>query len=460
MYVIFPAEDLICMTYGVAVPRFKPRPSLDVLREPLIPIEPLRGSTRPAKSTNVVGVAQKKQPDNSARYTNTTGPGGEATTPTTATITTDRHVLGTPILNPQSVVHVPSTPTQVSPQPQSYPQSPSYLRDPPDPPPPQSSSRPSSRRTSLLQLQGTGSSTPPLDRGGRGASRREKRRDLTQLRNATNTYEQLNAEEEAYADEYQTDSEVQNNNDDSDPYFERERSPSEFFETAVSYPVLLPPSHSAQSASNSDKSKSGGNKKKSRLHLSLGRLGRLKLNETIRVRDELDYHVANPTFTHENLIQRNYDAFFESGEPVYSLEKRNLDTPYDPLEHPESPYQNTAPMSSPSHNHSGGHRHSFFQHGLTGQNTASASSAASPRPKTVSYMPMNVGIRGSSPAAHSMLMSSSRAQSVELDSRRSTSSRRGVGDMMMMSGGVTPKGDRCPSFNRFGLPRVTRNRVV
>lgn len=399
------------MTYGVAVPRFKPRPSLDCLSEPLIPIEPPRGA-RPAKLKVDTQKAYQSTTDNSA-----------------VNITTDRHVLGTPILNPQSnpLVHVPSNPSRASPLPQT-PDQPQYY--------PHQSQAPS-RRTSLLQVPLSGSQS------GRLASKKEKkRRDLTPLRNATVTYEQLNAEEETYDDYNQTD--VDAFNEDSDPYFERDRSPSEFFETAVSYPVLLPPSHSKSS----DKAKNG-NKKKSRLHLSLGRLGRhQELNETIRVRDELDYRVANPTFTRENLIQRNYDAFFESGEPVYSLERRIFDTPdqyLDPSQ--DSPYS----MSSPSSNYTGGPRHSqqFFQHGLAGP------APSSPRPKTVSYMPMagTAGLRSGSPAARTMLSPPSRAQSMELDSRRSTGSRRGEA---MGGGGVTPKGDRCPSFNRFGLSSVGR----
>lgn len=66
-------------------------------------------------------------------------------------------------------------------------------------------------------------------------------------------------------------------------------------------------------------------KPKRKLHLSLGRLGRSKANqkpEPARLRDVTDIRIVNPTFTSENLHQRNYDAFFESGEPVYSLERR------------------------------------------------------------------------------------------------------------------------------------------
>uniref|UniRef100_T1H3J6 Uncharacterized protein n=1 Tax=Megaselia scalaris TaxID=36166 RepID=T1H3J6_MEGSC len=38
MFVIFPADELILMTYGSAIPVVKPRPTLDCLREPLVPI--------------------------------------------------------------------------------------------------------------------------------------------------------------------------------------------------------------------------------------------------------------------------------------------------------------------------------------------------------------------------------------------------------------------------------------
>lgn len=64
-------------------------------------------------------------------------------------------------------------------------------------------------------------------------------------------------------------------------------------------------------------------KSKNRLHLSLGRLGRSKKEpppEPQRLRELTEIRISNPTFTRENLSARNYDAFFESGEPVYSLE--------------------------------------------------------------------------------------------------------------------------------------------
>lgn len=82
------------------------------------------------------------------------------------------------------------------------------------------------------------------------------------------------------------------------------------------------PTHAKLSA---DKKGKPPGKSKNRLHLSLGRLGRSKKEpppEPARLRELTEIRISNPTFTRENLSARNYDAFFESGEPVYSLEYR------------------------------------------------------------------------------------------------------------------------------------------
>lgn len=93
-----------------------------------------------------------------------------------------------------------------------------------------------------------------------------------------------------------------------------------------------------------------GSKKKSKLKskfskISLGKLGRPSSNEQVeppsaRLREDLKLRVSNPTFTHDNLREKNFDAFFASGEPVYSLERKkeqsdlsdsSLLTPLTPL---------------------------------------------------------------------------------------------------------------------------------
>lgn len=204
MYVIFPAEDLIYMTYGAALPRIKPRPTLDNLREPLVPL-----GTRPSPTRNALTYSQDIFPP-SRTYANP--PLKEASPcPTSATHNVKTDAFG-------------------------------YS---------------SSRLTNFS------------------------------------------------------------------------REPSIYLE---------PPSPSATSNNHSlpiNKDKNG--KSKNKLHLHLGRLGRSKQNqkpEPARLRDVTEIRVSNPTFTRENLVQRNYDAFFESGEPVYSLERR---APPRPSPEPEPP---------------------------------------------------------------------------------------------------------------------------
>lgn len=77
-----------------------------------------------------------------------------------------------------------------------------------------------------------------------------------------------------------------------------------------------------------------GAKKKSKLkskisRISLGKLGKasssneqLEAASSTRIKEDLNIRVANPTFTHDNLREKNFDAFFASGEPVYSLERK------------------------------------------------------------------------------------------------------------------------------------------
>uniref|UniRef100_A0A182K4V9 FCH domain-containing protein n=1 Tax=Anopheles christyi TaxID=43041 RepID=A0A182K4V9_9DIPT len=79
------------------------------------------------------------------------------------------------------------------------------------------------------------------------------------------------------------------------------------------------------------KEPAAGAKSKSKLQLKLGRLrphSSIEQSETAsRVREDLHIHVSNPVFTRDNLRQRNFDAFFESGEQVYSLEVREKPSP-------------------------------------------------------------------------------------------------------------------------------------
>ncbi len=118
---------------------------------------------------------------------------------------------------------------------------------------------------------------------------------------------------------------------DNNTNYQRDRMPSIYLEPASPGAT----SNNLNPPTSKDKDKNA--KPKHKLHLNLGLLGRSKQNqkaEPARLRDVTEIRVSNPTFTRENLSQRNYDAFFESGEPVYSLERR---APPKPTPEPEPP---------------------------------------------------------------------------------------------------------------------------
>jgi hypothetical protein len=122
-----------------------------------------------------------------------------------------------------------------------------------------------------------------------------------------------------------------------------------------------------------------GTKKKSKLKakipkISLGKLGKvsasneqLETASSTRVTDDLELRIANPTFTRDNLRQKNFDAFFASGEPVYSLERKSdnilssiltpslsIDTPLSPSPStPLSPISYKSSTPSPTSHHRG-----------------------------------------------------------------------------------------------------------
>lgn len=198
MYVIFPADDLIYMTYGAAVPRFKPRPTLDNLREPAVPLGS-RSSRNAYKGSNEYLAVNNNLPNNPS--------------PTPSTNSFYQNYLGDPY---ESV------------------------------------------GTTGLD---NGRNYPPRD------------------------------------------------------------SPSIYLEPSSASLTSGQPIPTASPKSTKS------NIFRPKLALNLSRLNRNKPSETneqasSRLSEVHDIKVSNPTFTHENLRQRNYDAFFQSGEPVYSLATR------------------------------------------------------------------------------------------------------------------------------------------
>lgn len=203
MYVIYPAVDILCLSYEAAIPRFHPRPTLDNLRDPLVPLGPTRSVSTPTSNSN------------------------------------NQNLLATP-----------------SPKPRKNPS-------------PNISFADDCLSSKSNQSQEEGFKTDFFN------ARSSSIDTSTNLLSETSAISSNNINL------------ISNNND----------------------PI-------------SGKKKS---KIKSKLQISLGRLGRPHSHDPppSRLRGEdLKIHVSNPTFTSDNLRANNYDAFFASGEPVYSLEKK------------------------------------------------------------------------------------------------------------------------------------------
>ncbi|XP_052860404.1 uncharacterized protein LOC128267575 isoform X2 [Anopheles cruzii] len=250
MYVIFPADELILLTYGIAVPRVPPRPTLDNLREPLVPT-----GSRPTSTTTT---------------TVTSSTATATTTPTKHTSTPKAPPKGSqsPVTKKENTRVPRPGSSQAQPQPPSHaPLAPSVARE--------------RIANALLDQQDSYESGDFDDSGGPLA-------DTGEL--ATYTH------------------------DDSGGPRNGIIPPA-----AAGGPVGARGAPAAPPAAK-------GAKSKSKLQLKLGRLrphSSVDQCETAsRVREDLHIHVSNPVFTRDNLRQRNFDAFFESGEQVYSLEVR------------------------------------------------------------------------------------------------------------------------------------------
>lgn len=224
MYVIYPADEIISLTYGIAAPRVHPRPTLDNLREPRVPV---------------------------------------GTSFSTTTATSSSH-LSLPRLGNGNAAAAAANVANIAPT--------GYDR-----------SSISSRRPSLVR--NTNLDAPPNN----------SRYELTTVRPESV----------------------------SPALTDYSLSPS---------PPLLPLSLPGSPLPGAVATKPPpAAKKKSKLQMKLAKLGRPhsspEQNESTRVLEYQDIIVSNPTFTRDNLRARNFDAFFESGEPVYSLEVKDKAAP-------------------------------------------------------------------------------------------------------------------------------------
>uniref|UniRef100_A0A1B0FQD2 Uncharacterized protein n=1 Tax=Glossina morsitans morsitans TaxID=37546 RepID=A0A1B0FQD2_GLOMM len=240
MYVIFPVEELILMTYGASIPRIAPRPTLDCLREPKVPIY----------------IPVRSQPKSIGLQS--------SVSPTIPSVIYKDPVLVSGFIEPEPVTLPFNSEINLS----SLPPLPSPLlsanRDSPG---------------------GDG------DYAAGSAKRERSPSILLELAPPDPTQPRLG------------------------PGWGRPMSPMD-----------LPPEKSSSS-------RSPKLLLKPKLHIPLGKLGRSvssEPRESNRLREDLQLHVENPIFNTENLRQRNFDVFFDAGEPVYKLQPKSpLSAPTD-----------------------------------------------------------------------------------------------------------------------------------
>lgn len=366
MYVIYPADELILMTYGLLAPRVKPRPTLDCLREPLIPLEyPARAAT----SSNVKGNANVNLI--SAAAAATSYPNDSYSTAQWSPSSS----LATGVTRAQPIPsRIPTTLAAPTPSnsPQEQPQSPLFEAggnnffsfEPPltAAQVPQSQSLPPTptRRTSRASLTHS-------NHNSGGSKRSSVRSNRSQ---APLSPRLLPHQRPLSTSMYNNDANMQGGGNSASgraPFqrsgsaFDEEgrlidygaaassalvtarsRSPSVFLEppspdpTHAHFgpgwgrpmsPMDLPPECSASSSVPSKSPTASKSRLRPKLHIPLGRLGRstssdTRERESNRLREDVHVHVENPVFSSENLRQNNFDAFFEAREPVIKLQPR------------------------------------------------------------------------------------------------------------------------------------------
>lgn len=329
MYVIYPADELILMTYGFFAPRVKPRPTLDCLREPQVPIEiPERSlpKNKSIKSSNPATIPNSNPSSAAAAIVHF-----EATPPIAI-----QDIQGSPVsASPSPPLLYPGLPSPTSPA--SYPGSPPVhttffnFEEPP---------------TQVVQNQSQSLPPTPTRRTSRASLTHNNSHNSSQrssLRRNHHMYNDGNNASGSGRAPFQRSSagfEEQELGAAAIGYGDhRSRSPSIFLEPPTPdpthahfgpgwgrpmSPMDLPPEKSFGSSSGS-KSPTGKSRLRPKLHLPLGRLGRSTSSETKesnRLREDVHVHVENPVFSSENLRQNNFDAFFEAREPVIKVQPR------------------------------------------------------------------------------------------------------------------------------------------
>ncbi|KAH8407450.1 hypothetical protein KR222_001354, partial [Zaprionus bogoriensis] len=365
MYVIYPADELILMTYGFFAPRVKPRPTLDCLREPIVPIEyPNRAGNSNLNNSNNYNNNFSNNYSNNYNYNNYSNPAASA------------QPIAVPPRIPPTSLAAPTPPNSPHGNVVAF-----SFNDTLPPPSPISATPP--RRTSRASLTHSNSNLTCGGTAAGGGSKRSsvrsnRSRPLTPLLphqralSTPMTYHEGNNPSAATPgrapfqrsgayDDREEEEELQEPYDrltqlgagSSSALLPRSRSPSIFLEPPTPdpthahfgpgwgrpmSPMDLPPERPTTSGSGSvgtgggrKSPTTGKSRLRPKLHIPLGRLGRSSSSDTreresSRLREDVHVHVENPVFSSENLRQNNFDAFFEAREPVIKLHPRTPST--------------------------------------------------------------------------------------------------------------------------------------
>uniref|UniRef100_A0A1I8PL17 Stac-like n=1 Tax=Stomoxys calcitrans TaxID=35570 RepID=A0A1I8PL17_STOCA len=354
MFVIFPAEDLILMTYGAAIPRISPRPTLDCLRDPQVPIVvPARSlppsSPSPSSSSSPHSPNPLPQSVSSVREFPSALPAPFPPITAPDNSNSVSIISQGDIVDPAGVEAELSLLTGVSSR-YPYPgrsllptiserNSPS-VHTPTSTPP--SSATPVRRSSRSSQRRSNPTQRAPI---GLRQIEEEPLREFPPISNLNiPMYNDLNMRSSQQQQQYPEPMQgASRSGFQGSPLeieyptgsLQRSRSPSIFLEPSTPDPTQprlgpgwgrpMSPMDLPPEPSTSQKSPSSKSRLRPKLHIPLGRLGRSTSSdqrESYRLREDLELQVENPVFNTENLRQRNFDAFFDSGEPVYKLQPK------------------------------------------------------------------------------------------------------------------------------------------
>lgn len=296
MYVIFPAEELVLMTYGLAIPLISPRPTLDCLHEPKVPIfVPSRSRPPPTQVAKDLKEPHKEQQ---------------------SILAGEEHIL-LDVESSSGLLPVPIEPTfgqrcLLLPQPSANSFQNTFIapREVPSSNVITQSVHHSEKspQTYHNSMAGIGSSSSSNVQSGNNSAPSSSSR----IDKATTSKISLTKVEEQ-----RKHSIIKLEPETCDPTKPR-LGPGWGRPMSPMSPMEFPTEVTTKASTSKSRLRP-------KLHIPLSKLGKspsTEAKESTRIREDLHLHVENPVFNTENLRQRNFDAFFDSGEPRYKLQPR------------------------------------------------------------------------------------------------------------------------------------------